>query len=73
MTSSHESKFTRKDNWIDEPVISSPRRWISSLAEKEEGKFLVVGCGIVYLKVFESVQKTAVGIDISRVALEKVA
>ncbi len=68
----YENKFAQNDDWTSESVIWHPRRWICSLAEKERGRCLVVGCGIVDLKIFQANKKTAVGIDISNVALKKV-
>lgn len=66
----YETKFTKKDDWTSVSVIWHPRRWIASLAEKEKGRCLAIGCGIVDLKVLRSDQKDLIGIDISKTALK---
>ena len=66
----YKSKFTKRDDWTNESVIWHPRRWIAYLAEKEKGRCLVIGCGIVDLKILQSDRKDILGIDISKVALK---
>jgi len=65
----YETKFTNMDDWSKSPVVWHPRRWIASLAEKEKGQSLAIGCGMVDLKILQSDEKEIIGIDISKVAL----
>jgi SAM-dependent methyltransferase len=67
------SKYTVKDDWIVEDKISSPRRWLSTFAEKEKGQCLAVGCGVVDLKILKHNNPNVLGIDISKVALKRAA
>ncbi|MEM2143943.1 MAG: class I SAM-dependent methyltransferase [Candidatus Jordarchaeaceae archaeon] len=68
----YQSKFTCNDDWTEASIFWHPRRWIATLAKKEKGSCLVIGCGIIDLQILYSHKKELIGIDISRVPLTRV-
>ena len=64
----YEEKVSHWDDWT-ESNLENPRKWVATIAKKQKGKCLIVGCGITDLKFLQDDVQSTVGIDISKKAL----